>query len=472
MADPRNAKIGKQLKIGDKVGDKYYAGTDYGLQTEGSYKKLQDAEYFAPFERTLTKLNKAAEPINNAIGIGANAFYQAFIEPYQGELQKQIVGTTLSGLDAGNKALTGLIDENTELGPNGSGLASNLLIDSAAANLGKVGGGAKLATKAAKNINKARRLAALQNLGQVGYNAGIQLPDLKHLKDIIFDFKGLSPAVAKGEKLRSQRLWELLQERARLEATEQAAKNGQKQDIRSAVNRIDRNLSIVALTPIENIGDTLSKQTKSVYDLINNVERNTENFFRSQKVGITDRVHHDGQLVLPAKHVVAQRPAVRSDAINKSAEVKNQHFGDQPAAVSSQPYEVHKQSHTNPETGKVDWGGNWITQQTGEALPPGSSFDDVYNTLSNTSELSVNATRQAMQSPQMTKHTQDLVDTMTPKVTSELGINFQPYAVDLTPTEKKIWRSHMNNLPKEIKQRFSPHNKAIQLLNVNPNSLF
>jgi len=80
-----------------------WAGPDYGWQSPESFKKLDDAEYFAPTEhlaRTGLKVLNKLEPVGDFIGKVGQGLYEAFVEPYQGPLQKQIMTNTVETLAA------------------------------------------------------------------------------------------------------------------------------------------------------------------------------------------------------------------------------------------------------------------------------------------------------------------------------------------------------------------------------------
>ena len=106
-----------------------WAGPDYGWQSPESFKKLDDAEYFAPTEhlaRTGLKVLNKLEPVGDFIGKVGQGLYEAFVEPYQGPLQKQIMTNTAETLAAVPEGIGYVADKAT---PHGAvGPASGLLI--------------------------------------------------------------------------------------------------------------------------------------------------------------------------------------------------------------------------------------------------------------------------------------------------------------------------------------------------------
>jgi len=106
-----------------------WAGPDYEWQSPESFKKLDDAEYFAPTEhlaRTGLKILNKLEPVGNFIGKVGQGLYEAFVEPYQGPLQKQIMTNTVETLAAVPEVIGYGADKLT---PHGAvGPATSLLI--------------------------------------------------------------------------------------------------------------------------------------------------------------------------------------------------------------------------------------------------------------------------------------------------------------------------------------------------------
>jgi len=448
LAKDRARPIGSKATLNGKP--VLWAGVDYAWQSPESFKMLKNKGYFAAGEAQARAVNRILQPVGEVVGQGLHAGYKAFIEPYQGALQKQI-GTT--ALMSANKVVQGsaqLIQDNTPLGPAGSNLATNLTIDLALANVGKL----KYGIQFAKNANNARRVLALRNIGTAlskpggvkllaGMGSfGSDITDLKTLRELLFDFSGVSPDKLAGEQLRSKKLWQLLEERNNPTSTITAS-------------TIDRQLAVLALTDMEGkFATRLAKHTGDSESLILSLKNHQANIFNQKRGFTNDALHHIDGLIITGKDVVTQTPGVRTGALKKIKDVQGKVFGDQPGAITSQPYSVHKRSHRNPESGKVDWQGEWIGEETGPALPAGSSLEEVYRKISKTSELTTEATKKAAVSNKMTKHRQAVQDTIPTNLRRELGINFDPYATDLTPEQAVIWRSHIQNLPSGVKSLF------------------
>jgi hypothetical protein len=195
---------------------------------------------------------------------------------------------------------------------------------------------------------------------------------------------------------------------------------------------------------------------------MDNLANNQRRLFDSMRGFVSDEIHHTDGLVLTAKDVITQTPEVRTAALRRFLEDNNKVFGDQAGAGTSMPYGVHKKAHTDLETGRLDWSGENIAKKTGGALPPGATVDEVYQKISKTSDISTEQARRAIVSPEMTQHMQAVKDTIPTQLSRELGQNFDPYATDLTPSQRTAWRGHIQGSPKELKQRFSKNQQFLQ----------
>ena len=460
----RLKKKKKKRPIGSKATLKgkpvLWAGPDFGWQSPESFEKLKNEGYFAPGEEFARKASKVGQKVGEAVGPWIKGAYDAANDTWlsQAPLQQQIGTATLEAADKVTQGTAAAIQEHTPLGPAGSELAANFAIDLALANVGKVKYGIRLA----KNANNARRVLALRKIAKqladpdgLKLHAGLSgfgpdIEDLNELRKILFDFEGVDPAKLAQERLRSKRLWELLEERANPNSN-------------IKTNAIDRQLAVVSLTDGEDFFKALAKDPDAgVERLMDNLANNQRRLFDSMRGFVSDEIHHTDGLVLTAKDVITQTPEVRTAALRRFLEDQGKVFGDQPGAGTSVPYNVHKKAHTDLETGRLDWSGENIAKKTGGALPPGSTVDEVYQKISKTSDISTEQARRAVTSPEMTQHVKEVKDTIPTQLSQELGPEFDPYATDLTPSERTAWRGHIQGSPKELKQRFS---KNQQLLN-------
>ena len=135
-----------------------WAGPDYGWQSPESFKKLDDAEYFAPTEhlaRTGLKVLNKLEPVGDFIGKVGQGLYEAFVEPYQGPLQKQIMTNTAETLAAVPEGIGYVADKAT---PHGAvGPATGLFIAAATQELIEN----KLIGKLPRRINRLKKRGKL-----------------------------------------------------------------------------------------------------------------------------------------------------------------------------------------------------------------------------------------------------------------------------------------------------------------------